>query len=141
MKQKYEVVVPKGDIQALHRLPNGTVILRLWNRRPGAAWWMIVDAIKSGRNLGMNLFANFHLTRKRNGILYELRQMKKNKTIAKYYSDENGQISFRVKDTKHDNGKYVHTKHRVTYYTTDNKPGTIPKTMCKDDILKVIESE
>ena len=90
VKTKYDVVLPESDVQACHRLPNGTIILRLWNRRPGSAWSRMIDAIKSGLNKGYNLFANFHLTRKRNGLLYEIRQLKKSGKINKFYTDENG---------------------------------------------------
>ena len=39
--QKYNVLLPKEDIQACHRLPNGSVILRIWRRTEdsaGPAW-------------------------------------------------------------------------------------------------------
>ena len=128
VKEKYDVAVPENDIQALHRLPNGTVILRLWNRRPGSAWTKIVDGIKSGMNKHINFYANFHLTRKRNGILYEVRQLKKSGQIFKFYTDENGQISFRVKDKSE--------KVKVTYVT--KKRDDIPKTLTKEEILQIV---
>ena len=128
VKEKYDVDVPENDIQALHRLPNGTVILRLWNRRPGSAWTKIVDGIKSGMNKHINFYANFHLTRKRNGILYEVRQLKKSAQIFKFYTDENGQISFRVKDKSE--------KVKVTYVT--KKRDDIPKTLTKEEILQIV---
>ena len=62
VKEKYAVDVPHGDVQALHRLPNGNIILRLWNRKPDSAWSKLVSGIRSGKNKGYNLFANFHLT-------------------------------------------------------------------------------
>ena len=38
--------------------------------------------------------------------------MKKSKTISKFYTDENGQISFRIKEDDRE-------KHKVTYFTTN----------------------
>ena len=127
---KYEVNVPVGDVQALHRLPNGTVILRIWNRRPGSAWDRLLHAIKTGKNAGFHFFANFHLTRRRNGLLYEIRQLKKAGRIHKFYTDENGKISFRTKD-KGD-------KHQVTYFSKDKH--SLPITMkTKQDIVEVLD--
>ena len=128
VKEKYDVTLPENDIQALHRLPNGTVILRLWNRRPSSAWCKIVDGIKSGMNKHINFYANFHLTRKRNGLLYDVRQLKKSGEIFKFYTDENGQISFRVKEKSE--------KVKVTYVT--KKREDIPKTLTKEEILQIV---
>ena len=127
---KYGVNVPEGDVQALHRLPNGTVILRIWNRRPGSAWDRLLYAIKTGKNVGFHFFANFHLTRRRNGLLYEIRQLKKAGRIHKFYTDENGKISFRTKD-KGD-------KHQVTYFSKDKH--SLPITMkTKQDIVELLD--
>ena len=129
IQKKYEVTVPEGDVQALHRLPNGSVIVRLWNRRPGSAWCHILDGIKSGKNKDLNFYANFHLTRKRNGILYEIRQLKKAGKISKFFTDENGQISFKVGD----NG----AKIKVTYVS--KKKDEAPKTLTKEEILEILD--
>ena len=117
---KYGVNVPEGDVQALHRLPNGTVILRIWNRRPGSAWDRLLFAIKTGKNVGFHFFANFHLTS----------QLKKAGRIHKFYTDENGKISFRTKD-KGD-------KHQVTYFSKDKH--SLPITMkTKQDIVELLD--
>ena len=130
VKQKYDVVVPLQDLQALHRLPNGNVILRLWNRAPGSAWCKLVDGIKSGKNMGMNFFTNFHLTKRRNSLLYEVRQLKKAGSILKFYTDENGQIYFRTKE----NGP----KHKITYFTESRNSNPIT-LLNKDEIVAKIE--
>ena len=129
VKQKFDVVIPLQDLQALHRLPNGNVILRLWNRTPGSAWSKIVDGIKSGKNMGMNFFANFHLTRRRNSLLYEVRQLKKAGDILKFYTDENGQIYFRTKDSG--------PKHKITYFT-ETRFGNPITLLNKDEIVAKI---
>ena len=109
IRQKYDVIIPEHDIQACHRLPNGSVIIRIWNRRPGSAWDALMTAIKTGAgDRSLNVFLNFHLTNRRNKIMYELRQLKKKKMIAKYYSDENGCLSFKKFDTDQ--------KRRITFH-------------------------
>ena len=60
-KEKYSVDLPVADLSACHRLQNGNVILRIWNRRPGSAWSRLVSAIRSGKGTDMNIFFNFHL--------------------------------------------------------------------------------
>ena len=57
----------------------------------------MVDAIKSGKNNHVNVFFNFQLTRKRSNLLYEVRQLKKVNKVAKYYTDEHGNIKVLVK--------------------------------------------
>ena len=59
--------------------------------------------IKSNKNSQKNLYFNFMLTKKRSDILYHIRQYKKSNQIEKYYSDEDGNISFKIK--KDDNKK------------------------------------
>ena len=136
VKTKYDVTLPEADIQALHHLPNGSVVMRVWNRRPGSAWYKLLDAIKSGKNQEYNFYANFHLTRRRNGLLYEIRQLKKAGRIHKFFTDENVAISFKVAATG--------TKHKVTYFVPDPKNNKFgqPKTLVtKDDIVAIIENQ
>lgn len=112
---KYGVVLPQEDIQACHRLPNNGVILRIWNRKANSAWARIVEGVKSGANQGMNVYFNFHLTKRRARLLYEVRKMKKNGSLSKFYTDENGQIT--VKKTE------AAAKVKITYFSkTKNGP-------------------
>ena len=86
------------DLATIHYLPRG-VIVRFNNQRPGSAWSKLCTAIKSGNKEGnqeMPMYANFQLTRKRSTLLFHLRVLKREKHIAKFYSDENGSISLRV---------------------------------------------
>ena len=92
VQSKLGVDLPEGDVSSCQRLLNGSVVLRVWNRKLGSAYEKMVEAIKSGKNNDINVFFNFQLTRRRNNMLYEVRQLKKTKKIAKYYSDENGNI-------------------------------------------------
>ena len=111
IQQKYEVIVPEVDVSACHRLPHGAVILRIWNRKPGSAWSKLVSAIKSKPvNKSLNFFANFHLTSRRMKTSFLVRQLKYSKSIHQYYTDENGSISIKVKES--DKKKTI-TFHRI----------------------------
>ena len=79
--------------------------------------------------MGMNFFANFHLTRSRNSLLYHVRQMKKASTINKFYTDENGQIYIRIQDKG--------TKYKISYFSENRN--SIPDTLKnKEEIIKFI---
>ena len=132
VESKYNVSIPDSDIQALHHLPNGTVIMRIWNRRPGSAWCDLLNAIKSGMNAEVNFYANFHLTRRRSALLYDLRVLKREKKINKFYTDENGSISFRSKEKG--------LKQKVTYFIEDPKNNKFgqPKTLTKNELLEMV---
>ena len=134
VKTKYDITVPKSDVQACHRLPNKSVILLLWNRTEGSAWSRIVSGIKEGKNLGYNVFLNFHLTRRRSGLLYEMRQLKKRGDIAKFYSDENGQLTVMVKK-KEDGG----SKQKVTYFVKGKNKNSVPITLNKKELLDLVK--
>ena len=100
IRKKFAVEVPQEDLATVHYLPRG-IIVRFNNLRPGSAWDKLCHAIKSGNKEGnqdMPLYANFQLTRKRSTLLYQLRVLKREKHIAKFYSDENGNISLRVEE-------------------------------------------
>ena len=107
-KKKYNVTVSAEDVQACHRLPNNSVILRIWRRCPGSAWQDLVEKIKAGTNTGFNVYFNFHLTKRRNSLIYEIRKLKKTGKIHKFLTDENGHISIKVRDSDR--------KRRITYF-------------------------
>ena len=132
VKEKYDVTLPQSDIQACHRLPNNSVIIRMWNRKIDSAWSKIVDGIKTGKNLGYNVFFNFHLTRRRSNLLYKIRQMKKTGDIAKFYSDENGQLTIMAKK-KEDGG----IKKKVTYLTKNRD--SPPQTLYEEEMIAMVK--
>ena len=111
--QKYKVIVPAEDVQACHRLPNGKVILRIWNRKPGSAWEGLISAIKTGGDRKLDFYANFQLTSQRSSLLFQLRNLYREKKISKVFTDENGHISFKVNSES--------SKVRVTYVKTDGQ--------------------
>ena len=127
--KKYGVRITEDDIQACHRLPGGGIVLRLIRRGPGSSWTNIVGKIKEGFNSDMNVYFNFQLTRRRNGLIYELRQLKRDGKIDKFYSDENGQISVKIKSGD--------KKTKLTYSAGENGK---PSTTVTLDELKVLIS-
>jgi hypothetical protein len=131
IKSKYDVVIPVSDVQACHHLPNKSILLRVWNRRPGSAWASLTQAIKTGGNRQLNVFGNFHLTKRRNSILHHLRSLKKIGKINKFFSNENGQLSFRASE----NSK----KLFVTYFSS-SKDST-PKTLSIEEINLLLDKK
>ena len=89
------VELPEGDIQACHRLPNGSVLLKIWH----SAWNRLLDGIKTGGNKEFKLFLNFQMAARRSSLLYELRQLKKQGNLYKFGSDENGNIWIQAKES------------------------------------------
>jgi len=126
---KFGVVLPESDIQACHRLPKGSVVLRIWNRKEGSAWESLVSKIKSPENSEFNVYFNFHLTSKRSNLLYECRMLKKSGKIDRFYSDENGSIKMKVKASSKD-------KIKITY--TSNSAKDMPVTFNVDELLKLV---
>ena len=124
IKQKYNVTVPKEDIQACHALPNHQIIVRFANRRPESAWTSLKDNIVKGGRTGINVYANFQLTKRRNSLLYSLRRAKKEGKISKIYSNENGQISYKVTESA--------DKTRVTYFS--NQKNDTPKSLTVSEL-------
>ena len=98
--QKYEVKIPESDISSCIRLYKGGVILSIWNQRSGSAYEKLCKAIKTKNNVDKNIFFNFMLTKRRSSLLYEVRQLKKDEKIKKFFSDENGSISIKIGEIK-----------------------------------------
>ena len=100
-----------------------------------SAWSKIVAAIKAGKNLELNVYFNFHLTRRRSALLYEMRQLKKSGAISKFFSDENGQLTVMVKK-KEEGG----VKQKVSYFFTSKDRKNPPKTMNKSELLDLVKN-
>ena len=95
---KLGITIPKEDIQDVHYLPKGGLILSLNNHKPGSAYRAMIDSIKKGGDKDakdMNLFFNFMMTKRRNSLSCEIRKLKKEKEIAKYYTDFDGTITIK----------------------------------------------
>jgi hypothetical protein len=94
IQSKLNLEVPASDIASC-RHTNSGLVFRLGNFQPGASFWQVVQAIKSGCNRDVPLFFNFALTRHRSALLYEVRQLKKVKKIHKFFTDYDGQITIK----------------------------------------------
>lgn len=127
-KRKYDVTISTDDVQACHRLPNNSVILRIWRRCPGSAWQDLVEKVKSGTNSGFNVYLNFHLTRRRNSLVYEIRKMKKMGKIHKFLTDENGHITVKVRESD--------GKKRITFFA--GGPSEAPKTFTTQELFDLV---
>jgi hypothetical protein len=127
VKQKYNVEVPEVDIQACHRLPNGSVLLKIWQRGPTSAWNRLLAGIKTGGNKEFKLFINFQMTARRSSLIYEIRQLKKQGNLYKHGSDENGNIWIQTKESE--------PKKRLTQHY---RQGDFHPTVTKDELLKLL---
>lgn len=128
-ERKYGVKMGVDDIQACHRLPNGAIVLRLIRRGPGSAWAGIAEKIKEGFNADMNIYFNFQLTRRRNNLLFELRQLRRNGKIHKFYTDENGQISVKMRKDS--------PKTRLTFITKERSKA--PRTVTLEELKSFVD--
>ena len=91
-----------------------------------------MDRIKSGKaEKDVPIYVNFQLTRRRSSILYHLRNLKREGRISKFYSDESGSISLRVKDGV--------PKIKLTNFPTNkNVPGSPLRTvMDREEIVEI----
>ena len=52
--------------------------------------------IKSTQGANINLYLNFMMTARRGELLFEIRKLKKEGKIKKFYSDEEGNISIKL---------------------------------------------
>jgi len=136
VRTKYNVDLPARDVQACHHVPSWpkgrkgqpeykSVVLRIWNRTNGSAWSALVAGIMSGGVKEVNVYANFHLTKQRSDLLYHLRKLKEAKKITKFYTNENGHISYRVSEKS--------MKMKVTYFSTEK--GSNPITLTPDELI------
>ena len=95
-----------------------------------------MDRIKGGKGKqDVPLFLNFQLTKRRSTILFHLRNLKREGKIFKYYSDENGSISLRVKEGG--------AKVKLTSYPSmRNTPGAPLRTVkSREDIISLADIE
>lgn len=131
INRKYGVLIPIDDIQACHVLPNGSILVRIWRRVENSAWSNLIKGIKTGGDKTYNLYCSFHLTHRRSRLLYFLRQAKKQGQIFQFYSDENGNLSFKKTETS--------KKTTITYHRTD-PTSTARPTLTEDELKRSLES-
>lgn len=132
LSQKYGVSVPDEDVQACHHLPNGSVVLRIWKRTENSAWTRLIQAIRSKPISAINFFANFHMTHRRNELLFQLRQLRREDKEGynfKLFTDENGAISIKFPDSD--------LKYKLTYHRFKGKA---MKTFTKTELVHLFAS-
>ena len=117
--QKYATRIKEGEIASCYYLKNGAINLSLWDHGPGSSFQNLVEKIKSNENnKAVNVYFNFMLTKRRSKLLFEVRQLKKQAKIEKFWSDENGNITIQVDDKGQ--------KQKITNYF--DKPSETLKT-------------
>ena len=130
---KYGVDIPEAEIASCYSLKKGGLVLSLWNLSQGSAFQKLVTIIRGNTSKkDVNVYFNFMLTRRRSELLYEIRKLKKNGDIEKFFSDENGNISIQIKK---DNKE----KKRITNTFEENSEGI--KTLDVEDILSMIQQK
>ena len=96
-RKKYKVEIPENEISNCYALKKGGIVLGLWQFGRGSAFQRLVTAIKSNKDVykDVNVFFNFMLTKRRNTLLYNVRELKRKEgsKIRKFYTDENGCIT------------------------------------------------
>ena len=131
VRTKYNVDLPASDVQACHHVPSWpkgrkgppeykSIVLRIWNRTNGSAWSALVAGIMSGGAKDVNAYANFQLTKQRSDLVYTLRKLKEAKKISKFYTNENGHVSYRISEKS--------IKVKVTYFCPDKDSNPITLT-------------
>ena len=70
--------------------------MNFWKKWKGSPFQNLVSKIRSAEGSNMNLYFNFMLTPRRGELLYEIRKLKKDGRIMKFYSDEEGSISIKL---------------------------------------------
>ena len=93
--KKFKIKQHPSEIKSCHFTNSGGIIYRYANFSPDSSYARLVVAIKKGHGReNEQLYFNFAMTPHRATLLYHLRQLKKEGSIAKFYSDSDGSLSF-----------------------------------------------
>ena len=82
--------------QTCFRMKKGAILVKFWKTGKGSQFHGLSSKIKSAQGSNINLYFNFMLTSRRGQLLFEIRKLKKDGKIAKFYSDEEGCISIQI---------------------------------------------
>ena len=93
VKLKYDHDITEESIKTCFRLKKGGILVIFWQNGIGSHFQTLSKKIKSVQGSNINLYFNFMLTGRRGELLFEIRKLKKEGKIAKFYSDEEGTIS------------------------------------------------
>ena len=97
VKHKYNIDITEDDIASCFHLPKGGIMVTFWKKWKSSPFMKLVAAIKSPMNSHVPLYFNFMLTKRRSKLLFHIRKLKQDKKIFKFYSDEEGSITIKVK--------------------------------------------
>ena len=128
-KSKYGTTIKEDDISSCHYLPKGGIFFSLWNQRPGSPAAALTEAIENSKEKTKNIYINFMMTKRRSSLLFEVRRLKKDKKIARYYSDEKGVVTIKVNEGD-SNIKLC------SIYQTKNSP---VRTYTVEELLKKVD--
>ena len=105
IKLKTGIEVPPSDISACHMLKKqgneSPFIIRFHNMKPGSAWERLTAGLMTGKADGRsfsdaNVYINYQVTQSRGELLKHCRQARKDGSIRKYSTDQNGNISVQI---------------------------------------------
>ena len=96
VKLKYKQDITEESIQSCFRLKKGGILVKFWKKGAGSQFQTLSSKIKSAQGSNINLYFNFMLTGRRGELLFQIRKLKKDGKIFKFYSDEEGNIAILV---------------------------------------------
>ena len=97
VKHKYNIDITEDDIASCFHLPKGGIMVTFWKKWKSSPFLNLITAIKSPKNSHLPLYFNFMLTKRRSKLLFNIRKLKQDNKIFKFYSDEDGSITIKVK--------------------------------------------
>ena len=97
VKLKYNQEITEEDIASCFHLKKGGILVKFWKKGKGSQFHTLSSKIKSSQGTNINLYMNFMLTPKRGELLFQIRTLKREGKISKFYSDEEGNISIKLK--------------------------------------------
>ena len=96
VKLKYNQDITEDDIASCFRLKKGGILVKFWKKGRGSKFHTLSSKIKSSQGANINLYMNFMLTPRRGELFFQIRNLKRDGKITKFYSDEDGSISIKL---------------------------------------------
>ena len=114
IEAKTGIKVEESDLKAAHFLPNGNVKVKFSDAKEGSKFKQVVEKIKKPLpdERKMPVYLNFDLTKKRSALLYEVRRLKKQNKIFRYFTDFDGTISIIKEEGSKDKVKLTRSTGR-----------------------------
>ena len=96
IKLKTGVAVEERELKVAHHLPNGNLKVKFADLKSGSTFSQVVKKIKSKpsrEEKEVKMYLNFELTKRRNAVLYEIRKLKRENKLYRFFTDFDGSIS------------------------------------------------